>query len=1790
VQGRPADTLQSHSSQSAVRVKMGEVGHQIAYQLAYQLNPIGQDTSMMCSTESNSNDDLRDKACHVVDYLRALSSARTVPVRDDSSYEQVLWIHEVPREKECFAQAWGRVENESPDDWLRVKKRREPARPAVPRECEEWVDQESLGNTVDIPSIRSTVIDEAPASAFSGEVSDNGESNASSAIEYRTRRLEDHPQVLDAWNRYLDEQWSPWQEQYDRWRNIQNAYSKLFQIYQAQQRNGEELELVFAIGLLQWRTSAAEPIRRHMLTSPAVLSFDAPRGEFTVGPSPDGAELSLELDMLDMDERFVHAERIVKQQLAVMGDDLWDRTALDPLIQALSELLADRAQYDSERLKPIEERAPDAPRISFSPALILRKRSARGLVRILDAIRGQIAGGAVLPGHFRELCEDYPQPDGDGLDGEADTGGPIDTNVYFPLLVNDEQKQIVHKLRSSTGVLVQGPPGTGKSHTIANLICHLLASGQRVLVTAQTQRALQVLQGLIPESIRPLCVSLLGAGLEEQRGLETSVSRILSRLDQWNAQVADAEITQLESRLDELRRSQAANGHLLRQRREADTRQHVVADGNYQGTAAHIARQLELEAPAFGWLEDDVAPQMVLPLRPDELFELLCDLRSANALEESELLDTNLVADSELPDIKEFESLVRCAADRRTKLGAVADLLNSPVGSVLVRSRYHNIMQLVEKLNVFSSVLDRLRRNAESWVGDAIQSVLAGKPRLWEELVRGTSNFLAGLDDDARSIARDALHEQGNVDHSTLLHDAQALKTLLDNGRQIHFWSLWGQPLRRYGYIIRGVKIGGQTCDHPKPLAELIKYLTVEQTLARAWNLWKGRSDCLDAEFPLQVAELERQCELLAEVLGLRQVLDDACEAVSNIPDMGEPSWADAQASRVLAETCRASLLKMQLGEAEKRIAVRTSKLQRVAENARAHPSTLALVRAVVESDFDAARATIENIRSLHAARSRAMRRQDRLLQLGTTAPRLRASLESDFANSIWDERLPQIERAWNWAIARSWLNKWNTSDDADNLERQITQTEEDARRATETVAATRAWRWFFSRMTDHHRRHLLGWQQAVNKLGKGTGRHAWKHRRAAQGHLNECRPAVPAWVMPLYRVFETVLPTPGAFDVVIIDEASQCGPDSLVLFYLAKRVIVVGDDQQISPEAVGLDRDIVDGLRAKHLLDFEHADAFSVDSSLFDHAKRRFGNRIVLREHFRCMPEIIRFSNDLCYAATPLTPLRQYPPDRLEPIMLRHVPTGHREGEASRVINRPEAEEVANAVTACCRDQRYDGRTMGVIALQGNSQARLIEQMLLKSLGAEEMTKRRLICGDPYSFQGDERHVIFLSMVAAPNERIGALTKAPDQRRFNVAASRARDQMWLFHSANRSDLSENCLRRRLLGYFENPSGAGTIGADLNVDELRRLARSAGRRRGSQPAPFDSWFEVDVALEISVCGFHVIPQFPIADKRVDLVVEGRRSRLGIECYGDEWHGADVYDQDMDRQRKIERAGLKIWTIREYVYYANRSTALEPLWSLLSDLRIYGAGEGQLAEHDRDSFANATHGTAVQARREVIDANHNTPAHGNGAVLQQAEIADSAPNGSGDSDHVDDYAPERRKEIANLDFQGRCDSGVRSDGPDLREAKTALVEIVKAHGPMPRISAYRLYILAKGLRRVTKLVRHELNRAVATAVREGLLEEIDEYGSRDIETRIVRIAGTPAVVVRPRGDRKLDDIPPSEIADVMRSLTCDSTNGKPEDRERLYRDVLAHYDLARLTDNARQILDLAYRICYSDEKT
>ena len=1509
----------------------------------------------------------QSKLIRLIEYLTRLASLRTRLVRDVAEYEQILWLSSIPREKGCFTQAWGREEDIDSDVWIEIQNLREPELPCVPETCENWIEKASLRNKMDLPELLSEITIQIKNPAWQ-------EDNNDPEYVSTARRIEDYPKVQRSWEHYVEERWFPWMEKHNQWEAVHKVYSALFAIYQEQIRLGEEYELVLGLGHLTWKTPTNQQIRRHLIVANALLEFEARLGKFTVHPMSDGASVRPELDMLDIEERPTHAEETANSSLENANDDPWEKGCIEGVLQALVHSINSRGEYDNTLERP-SIKPTEKPVVEYAPALILRKRSAKGLTETLRKIKDRIENGGAIPPEFGDLAEIRPGCEVESNTDIGDTNRDFDGEIFFPKPSNEEQRRIVDKIRAASGVLVQGPPGTGKSHTIANLICHLLATGQRLLITAKTPRALQVLEGLVPDELQPLCINLLGSGLEERRSLESSVGGILRKNEDWDEDRTQRERIQHEGCIQILREEKARIDRRLRDIRESETHSQSIAEGTYRGTAARIAEAFNRDRSAYDWFTDIAALNKSCPVSESGMQKLLAEVRHFTSKKRREL---SLAWPDPLPANELFINLIREETRATEEENRSANGADEHIADLLSKRNLASIEVIRDTLLDFYKSSQNLMASPHAWMSGTLRDVLCDNSTLWHKIFRATRDAVASMEGLVKLADNTTLDFPVGTSISALREDACKLKQHIEEGGKLGWGPFRPKPVKECINVIKTVRVNGHPCSTLDDFSALVDALHVRLECESTWGFWIGRAVKTQGPYTLQLHELSALSDALESALSLRNLIENCRNAMHHCPEIGEPAWSDKSQIERLIASCRLALARHRKRVATEHILSIEAPIASLAIKNNSHPVTSDLIIAIRERDTALFAGAVNKVHSLEREHQRLEKLDQYFLNARDLLPRLVGELQRTCGDSIWDERLRKIKNAWHWAQAKYWLEDYIRKEDVPLLEKRAKQIEDEINASIAKLASLHAWSFCFSRLKEDHRRHMEAWQQSMRRLGKGTGKHAPRHRREAQQHLNECREAVPAWVMPLHRVWDTVDPAPGIFDIIIVDEASQCGIEALPLFYLGKKILIVGDDKQISPEVGFINKNAVFQLMEEFLYDFSHKDSFHRDASLFDHGKLRYGTqRITLREHFRCMPEIISFSNNLCYSDTPLIPLRQYGPNRLPPLEHVFVNSGYREGRNNRVINRPEAEAVIDKIVALCRNDRYSDKTIGVVVLQGEAQARLIEEQLLDSLGAEEMDRRRLVCGNPYSFQGDERDVMILSMVAATNERIGSFSKPADERRFNVAASRARDQMHLFHSVTINDLSVYCLRRQLLEFFES-NVRQKPDTNVNWEDLKRRAIYDNRSldKGIKPpAPFHqpgvvkgSWFEVDVALAIHRKGYRVIPQFDIAGKHIDLVVEGEQAQLAVECFGDRWHGIDNYEADMQRQRQLERCGWEFFIIRESTFYVNQEKALDPLWQMLEERDIFpyevkakekatareGIGKREVVESDSDN--------------------------------------------------------------------------------------------------------------------------------------------------------------------------------------------------------------------------------------------
>ena len=460
-----------------------------------------------------------------------------------------------------------------------------------------------------------------------------------------------------------------------------------------------------------------------------------------------------------------------------------------------------------------------------------------------------------------------------------------------------------------------------------------------------------------------------------------------------------------------------------------------------------------------------------------------------------------------------------------------------------------------------------------------------------------------------------------------------------------------------------------------------------------------------------------------------------------------------------------------------------------------------------------------------------------------SAAPKFAALLKRPLEGPV-DTLLPDNWRsAWRLRRLATHLESIDAQEELKRLAKDRDEVTSDLSRAYRDVVVKRTWLKLAENASPRIRSALQAYLSAIQKIGRGTGKRAVRYRQDARVAASLANPAVPCWIMPHYRVSETLPAELGCFDLVVIDEASQSDLTALPSLLRARKVLIVGDDKQVSPDAVGIEEEKIKNLMSRFLGGqvATYGAQMSPDRSIYDLFKVVFArSAVMLKEHFRCVGPIIEYSKREFYNHE-LRPLRMpKTSERLDPPLIDVlVEDGYRRGD----INLPEARFIVDEIKTITSDPSMERLSIGVVSLLGDKQALLVWERLTDELGPEVMQRHRIACGDARTFQGKERDIRFLSMVSAPNDVGAPPSRSTFAQRFNVTASRARDRMYLVRSVALDHLSEaDHLRRGLIGHFATPFAQD----ETRVEDLRTLCESP--------------FEREMYDELTQRGYWVVPQ------------------------------------------------------------------------------------------------------------------------------------------------------------------------------------------------------------------------------------------------------------------------------------------------------------------------------------------
>ncbi len=1436
-------------------------------------------------------------------------------------------------------------------------------------------------------------------------------------------RLEDRQQMREKLEAYCAAPWAEWAEREKPLRRSIAVFQRLFEIAQRLLQSGgsESVELIWGIGVARWNR-AAEAIDLPMVERGVEIEIaDQAKAAITVRPRSAAARVELRPFEKLAPAQITLAEDAAKRCLRTIeagnpeGVSPFKSETFEPILKICGGQLDPEGRYLPDHLslapnEPVPAAAGETLTISDRYVLFARRRSNNSVLRDIERFKAVLTPTegepVILEGATRTLVmgptdgiNDAYQPLGDKIGASDGIGSGMETepvdpdhgDLFFPKPFNDDQVQIIRRLEKSDGLVVQGPPGTGKTHTIANIVSHMLATGRRVLVVSHGETALTVIRDQLPEGVRDLAISVTTSEREGLKQVEQAIGLMLGIVNTVDGSHArqrnlirelEATIVRNRKRLGEI------DAHLA-----AIAATHLAAIPGSSEKPYDVAKRVIADQPVYEWFSDR-------PERPfgdtsigEEAISSLTAARKrvgtdlpfinerlpspANLPEPATLLawHRDLVAAKSLEDgITQSEPLTRrviaaIGGDEAEKLAGDLKQLSADVATLMEEPW---AWSLVERQQADAAAMNRMRPAALAFLDEARQLVderttfIAKPVQLPNELPPRDQrdNILSSLSEGKNPFGLLAFRQRA---HQPIFEEIR-ISGLVPAGPEDwqHVSAYLGFQEKIVSLTARWVSLRGELAipdDVSFSSAQMANLDRIADQLQVALVDLPSSSGQLTERLSAALGSREEAQAILnhhmaAKIFGNDLANHVASVRLSSVKDNIKATVHHFSTSTCSLATSATQILRSIVGDP----AVKAEQLERV---------------------WVGIRAKLAHLRNLDSAFGDI--KQTTTLLTIEGAPDWARRLQVEIATADGDPAIPgNWKAAWDWAASFTYLECIGATSDLSKLHAERLLIEKELRDGFSKLVKERTFFNLALSMKGSAKSALNAFVMTIKKLGKGTGKNAPLHQRAARLAMEQCYDAIPCWIMPAWRISEQLPAVFNAFDLVIIDEASQSDAKELPALMRGKKVLIVGDDKQISPSAAFISSANIERLLQLYLESFPFPVAIEPGSSLYNLGRVMFPNQLVmLKEHFRCVEPIIRFS--MQFYNEPLVPLRVPKGiERLDPPLIDIlVEDGERRGKSK--VNIREADVTLGEIEQIINTPEMamlggpDGRprTIGVISLVGSEQAAYIQKQLMERIGEAAMVRHRIICGDSASLQGDERDIIILSMIA-DKTRKQAQTAMQYEQRFNVALSRARDRMILVRSVREDDLNPNDLKAKVIRHFREPMPQALDASAALIDLCQ------------------SGFERDLFTVLIERGYRVIPQVGSEGFSIDMVVEGESGRrLAVECDGDQYHGPERWADDMRRQRILERVGWTFWRCFGSNYTLDREGVLDDLFQTLDRMEIKPVGIATAAssytEHrvvrNVDDTANSAAGTEDNLSTMQAEDNDTALAVGDRVIIR-----------------------------------------------------------------------------------------------------------------------------------------------------------------------------------------------------------
>lgn len=400
-----------------------------------------------------------------------------------------------------------------------------------------------------------------------------------------------------------------------------------------------------------------------------------------------------------------------------------------------------------------------------------------------------------------------------------------------------------------------------------------------------------------------------------------------------------------------------------------------------------------------------------------------------------------------------------------------------------------------------------------------------------------------------------------------------------------------------------------------------------------------------------------------------------------------------------------------------------------------------------------------------------------------------------------------------------------------------------------------------------------------------------------------------PIWLANLSDL-NAVLPLKkDCFDLVIIDEATQCDiASALPALYRAKRVVIAGDPNQLRhysfvAKAQQFNLQEFYKLPKNKIFDYRNRSVLDLFIAKAKHQKQIS----FLREHFRSTPSLIEFSNQQFYDGQ-LQVLKSTP-THIDDKQIELIKVN---GERNKKgINEKEALKVLEELDTLIQEYKEVKLkpSIGIIS-PFNTQVTHLKKLLRERYELSTLKQFNLLCGTPYNFQGSEREIILMSFGVCPNTHHSAYIHLNKPEVLNVAITRAKSLQILITSVEKNQLKLDSLFHQYLDFIENFSHFNTE-KNTSLDKFQNEVVTALQKEG---------------LEDIKCGY------PVAGSILDILVTHHNKNYFIDLIGYPGKFRDAFS--LERYKTLGRTGIKSLPLHYSFWKKHKQKAIKELVKLI----------------------------------------------------------------------------------------------------------------------------------------------------------------------------------------------------------------------------------------------------------------